>query len=118
MLMKNALHVPSMSHNLIPLFVMREAEIRVNDGPEIHCEDTGFDLSQIDMELLDKDSSPHPVKEDSQTVHSFGTALGKQQQEQFNKDEDSNDMEDSKTHATPSETADNTLNAGGGNSNE
>ena len=39
LLMKNALHVPSMSHNLIPPFVMREAGIRVNDVPKIHCED-------------------------------------------------------------------------------
>ena len=70
------------------------------------------------MELLDKDSTAHPVKEDSQTVHSFGTVLGKRQQEQSNKDDDSNKMEDSQRHDTPSETTDNTLNTGGGNSNE
>ena len=39
LLMKNALHVPSMSHNLIPPFVMREFGTRVNDVPKIHCED-------------------------------------------------------------------------------
>ena len=43
LLMKNALHVPSMSHNLIPPFVMREAGIRVNDVPKIHCEDPDVD---------------------------------------------------------------------------
>ena len=43
LLMKNALHVPSMNHNLIPPFVMREAGIRVNDAPKIHCEDPNVD---------------------------------------------------------------------------
>ena len=37
--MKNALHVPSMSHNLIPPFVMREAGMKVNNMPKMHCED-------------------------------------------------------------------------------
>eukprot|EP00957_Ditylum_brightwellii_P170821 13001887-Ditylum_brightwellii.AAC.1 len=36
LLVRNALHVPSMDHNLIPPFVLREAEIRVNDTPKIH----------------------------------------------------------------------------------
>ena len=35
----NALHVPSMEHNLIPPFMMREAGIQVNDTPKIQVED-------------------------------------------------------------------------------
>lgn len=34
----NALHVPSMTHNLIPPFIMREAGITVHDTPKIHVE--------------------------------------------------------------------------------
>ena len=34
---RNALHVKSMPHNLIPPFIMREAGLRVNDVPGIHC---------------------------------------------------------------------------------
>ncbi len=33
---KNALYVPSMSHNLIPPFIMQEAGLIVNDVPQIH----------------------------------------------------------------------------------
>ena len=33
---KNALHVPSMEHNLIPPFILREAGLVVNDVPKIH----------------------------------------------------------------------------------
>jgi hypothetical protein len=33
---KNALHVPSMSHHLLPPFVMREAGAVVNDKAKIH----------------------------------------------------------------------------------
>ena len=35
---KNALYVPSMDHNLIPPFIMREAGVVVNDVPKIHCD--------------------------------------------------------------------------------
>lgn len=34
---RNALYVPSMNHNLIPPFIMREAGIEVNDKAKIHC---------------------------------------------------------------------------------
>ena len=37
----NALHVPKMRNNLVPPFLMREAEINVNDKPKIHCNDPG-----------------------------------------------------------------------------
>ena len=40
---RNALHVPSMEHNLIPLFIMREVGLIVNDTPKIH---TREDLSR------------------------------------------------------------------------
>ena len=33
---KNALHVPTMEHNLIPPFIMREAGLQVNDVLKIH----------------------------------------------------------------------------------
>eukprot|EP00957_Ditylum_brightwellii_P037203 2816596-Ditylum_brightwellii.AAC.2 len=36
LLVRNALHVPSMDHNLLPPFVLREAGIRVNDTPKIN----------------------------------------------------------------------------------
>ena len=35
LVLRNALHVPSMKNNLIPPFVMREAGIKVNDTPKI-----------------------------------------------------------------------------------
>ena len=39
LIIRNALHVPSMDHNLIPPFVMREAGIEVNEMPKIHAKD-------------------------------------------------------------------------------
>ena len=33
---RNALHVPTMSNNLMPPFSMRETGVRVNDTPKIH----------------------------------------------------------------------------------
>ena len=36
LLVRNALHVPSMDHNLIPPFMLREAGITVNETPKIH----------------------------------------------------------------------------------
>ena len=38
-MIKNALHVPSMSNNLIPPFLIREAGVEVRDVPKIHVED-------------------------------------------------------------------------------
>lgn len=35
LVIRNAIHVPAMSHSLIPPFIMREAGIRVNDVPKI-----------------------------------------------------------------------------------
>ena len=38
LVVRNALHVPSMDHNLIPPFIMRAGGVIVNDIPKIHCE--------------------------------------------------------------------------------
>jgi hypothetical protein len=35
LIVRNALHVPSMQHNLIPPFIMREAGLVVNDVPKM-----------------------------------------------------------------------------------
>ena len=47
LLCHNALHVPSMVHNIVPPFIMREAGIIVNDTPKIHVEKP----SEIDHSL-------------------------------------------------------------------
>ena len=39
LVMRNALYVPSMEHNLVPPFVMREAGLTVNDTAKIHVEE-------------------------------------------------------------------------------
>ena len=39
LVIRNALCVPSMNNNLIPLFIMRENGIVVNECAKIHCED-------------------------------------------------------------------------------
>eukprot|EP00957_Ditylum_brightwellii_P041343 3130013-Ditylum_brightwellii.AAC.1 len=41
--LKNALHVPSLVHNLIPPFVLIEVGIKVNDTPKIHKENPTVD---------------------------------------------------------------------------
>jgi hypothetical protein len=43
LLVRNALHVPSMDHNLIPPFMLREAGITVNETPKIHKENPTVD---------------------------------------------------------------------------
>ena len=39
LVIRNALYVPSMTNNLIPPFILREAGIEVNDVPKIHMAD-------------------------------------------------------------------------------
>ena len=39
LIVRNALHIPSMEHNLIPPFIMRAGGIIVNDTAKIHCAD-------------------------------------------------------------------------------
>ena len=38
LIIRNALHVPNMSNNLIPPFMLREIGIKVKDTPKIHCD--------------------------------------------------------------------------------
>lgn len=39
LIIRNAIHVPAMSNNLIPPFILREAGITVNDVPKIQIQD-------------------------------------------------------------------------------
>jgi hypothetical protein len=39
LIIRNALHIPTMHHNLIPPFIMRAGGIIVNDTAKIHCND-------------------------------------------------------------------------------
>jgi hypothetical protein len=39
LLIQNALYVPSLDHNLLPPFMMREAGVIVKDAPKIQLED-------------------------------------------------------------------------------
>ncbi len=43
LLVRNALYIPSMDHNLIPPFIMRAGGVTVNDVPKIHCTDPTVD---------------------------------------------------------------------------
>ena len=36
LIIRRGLHVPSMTHNLLPAFMLREAGIQINDVPKIH----------------------------------------------------------------------------------
>ena len=42
-IIKNALHVPSMSHNLIPPFIMREAGLIINEEPKCQANAPSID---------------------------------------------------------------------------
>ena len=37
--MQNALHTPSIKHNLIPPLIFRETELTVSEVPKIHCDE-------------------------------------------------------------------------------
>ena len=57
LLMRNALHVPSMEHNLAWPFMMRSGIVINNNVPKIHCEDPIVDehsvsFDQSDMRIL------------------------------------------------------------------
>lgn len=47
LVLRNALHVPSMKHNLIPPFMLREAGVRVNEVPKIQVQDPSEDDHSI-----------------------------------------------------------------------
>ena len=53
LVVRNALHVPSMDHNLIPPFMMRAGGIAVNDVPKIHCEDPSVDNHCVSFDISD-----------------------------------------------------------------
>ena len=36
---RNALYIPNMKHHLIPPFILREADVEVNDKCRIHCKE-------------------------------------------------------------------------------
>ena len=44
---RNALYVPTLTNNLIPPFIMREAGLEVNDKPKIHCDDPSIEDHSI-----------------------------------------------------------------------
>ena len=50
LVMRNALYVESMVHNLIPPFVIREAGIMLNDTPKIQIDDPGVEHHSIYFE--------------------------------------------------------------------
>ena len=43
LVIRNALHVPSMANNLLPPFMLREAGVEVNDKAKIHMQDLTMD---------------------------------------------------------------------------
>ena len=43
LLIRNALHIPSMNINLVPPFIMRAGGVIVNDTPKIHCNEPTID---------------------------------------------------------------------------
>eukprot|EP00957_Ditylum_brightwellii_P181663 13838956-Ditylum_brightwellii.AAC.1 len=43
LLVSNTLHIPSMDHNLVPPFMLREAGIMVNETPKTHKENPTVD---------------------------------------------------------------------------
>lgn len=47
LIVRNALHVPSMEHNLIPPFILREAGLEVNETPKIHVKDPAIEDHSI-----------------------------------------------------------------------
>ena len=54
-MVKNALHVPSTSHNLVPPFILREAGLNVNYVPKIHTRQK--DLTNETHFIVSKDDS-------------------------------------------------------------
>ena len=49
----NALHIKSMHHHIIPQFIMREAGLKVDDTPKIHCTDPSIDGHCISFKYTD-----------------------------------------------------------------
>ena len=53
LIVRNALHVNAMDHNLIPPFIMREGGVIVNDIPKMHCTDPTIDDHCISFKDID-----------------------------------------------------------------
>jgi len=53
LLVRNALHIPSMDHNLVPPFILRAGGVKINDVPKIHCESPGVEDHCISFEGSD-----------------------------------------------------------------
>ena len=57
LIVKNDVHIPLMQPNLIPLFIMREANLEVNDVPRIHIRDElireshSIMILQVDLQI-------------------------------------------------------------------
>ena len=45
--MQNALHTPSIKHNLIPPLIFRETELTVSEVPKIHCDEPAVEDHSI-----------------------------------------------------------------------
>ena len=43
LVIRNCLHVPSMTNNLIPPFIMRQVGIEINERPKIHSDNPGVE---------------------------------------------------------------------------
>ena len=81
LVVQNAIHVPSMDNNLIPLFMMREAWIMVNEKARIHMDNpkdldhsimfnsTGFWIPLYLWGIFSYFSSQRPTKEDLLAGH-------------------------------------------------
>ena len=52
-------YIPSIQHNLIPPFIIREAGVIVNDVPKIHCQVSTKDDHAI---IFSKDDLRTPLK--------------------------------------------------------
>ena len=52
LVVQNALCVPTMEINLIPIFILREAGLTLNDVPKIHCDEPSVE----DHSLYDEES--------------------------------------------------------------
>ena len=50
LLVRNALHIPSMDHNLLPPFILRAGGVKINDVPKIHCQDPEVEDHSISFE--------------------------------------------------------------------
>ena len=53
LVVRNALRIPSMDHDLIPPFMMRAGGIAANDVPKIHCEDPVVDNHCVSFDASD-----------------------------------------------------------------